>query len=104
VLGLKHGYFLTLANLNRFENYFKTPFMDVLRDFGTFLLVVLNHTLENKLAWTLTHIRRLKSFKKAIKTYEVFISKQFAIFKTRHFKMGSYPTTSTSAFFCFKVF
>jgi hypothetical protein len=64
----------------------------------------LNHTLENKLAWTLTHIRRLKSFKKSIKTYELFISKQFAIFKTRHFKMESYPTTSTSAFFCFKVF
>jgi hypothetical protein len=46
----------------------------------------------------------LKSFKKTIKTYEVFISKQFAIFKTRQFKMGSYPTTSTSAFFRFKVF
>jgi hypothetical protein len=38
VLGLKHGRFLTLANLKRFKNYLKTPFIDVLRDFGTFCL------------------------------------------------------------------
>jgi hypothetical protein len=65
---IKTSVFFTLANTKRFQNSFKTPFIDVLRYFGMFCL---SHetrvqTFESAIAWTLSHIGRSDSFKTSI--------------------------------------